>query len=601
VSQSRIGSAEVAEDLASQALDNLVNQFARPLDFLRELVQNAIDAGTPRVEVWFRFQEPSQAGRAGVLEIHVDDFGDGMDESIIDGQLTRMFASNKEDDLTKIGKFGIGFTSIFAIRPDAVLLRTGRHDERWELLFHPDRSFDKIRIDEPVYGTQITLFKTMARHDVESFVARCRWTLGYWLEHSDIPVMFAGPALHGAGPAPAATSADPFAAFAGPATAAIVDGHLPFEQLNSELHMDAELQTRVETTDLQGFVAYSDTPVHAFYNGGLTLIRSTSGDALGRHAATLGHFAFKLKGRHLEHTLTRDNVLQDEAWRSAMLQVLTAAVELRPMLLTRIREETHPGGDPDPWLRLLATDCLRARAHHLRRSFASELVLPMANGEPATFADVQAQDRRLGHVLVSGAHSGLDRALIDDGLVVLADRPAVRAILRATWDPSLLGLALLKGLQPLGVRTLPFVRTEQPLVSTDRVFALPELLNDGALPNAERAMLEAARSLLSDVGSPLTLRIGEFGGLGVERELALEGPPEGGVFHREPQDGWALTSSRSRCLLLNRHHEVWRAQATVAARLPLVAAFGLLVAVLHGEQTEDLLGELLESAMERAR
>ena len=39
----------------------------------------------------------------------------------------------------------------------------------------------------------------------------------------------------------------------------------------------------------------------------------------------------------------------------------------------------------------------------------------------------------------------------------------------------------------------------------------------------------------------------------------------------------------------------------MAARLPLVAAFGLLVAVLHGEQTEDLLGELLESAMERAR
>ena len=31
--------------------------------------------------------------------------------------------------------------------PEAVLLRTGRHGEYWELLFHADRSFDKVRID----------------------------------------------------------------------------------------------------------------------------------------------------------------------------------------------------------------------------------------------------------------------------------------------------------------------------------------------------------------------------------------------------------------------------------------------------------------------
>ena len=136
--------------LAEQALENLVHQFARPLDFLRELVQNAIDAGTPRVEVWTRFAPPADGEELGVLEIHVDDFGEGMDEAIIDSQLTRMFSSTKEDDRTKIGKFGIGFTSVFAIQPDAILLRTGRHGESWELLFHPDRSFDKVRVDEPI-------------------------------------------------------------------------------------------------------------------------------------------------------------------------------------------------------------------------------------------------------------------------------------------------------------------------------------------------------------------------------------------------------------------------------------------------------------------
>ena len=109
-------------NLADDALEKLVKQFADPFDCLRELVQNAMDAGTPRVEVWLQYQ-PTADGRE-VVEIHIDDFGGGMDETIIDGRLTKMFASTKEDDLTKIGKFGIGFTSVFALEPDAVLLHT---------------------------------------------------------------------------------------------------------------------------------------------------------------------------------------------------------------------------------------------------------------------------------------------------------------------------------------------------------------------------------------------------------------------------------------------------------------------------------------------
>ena len=100
---------EQADNLAAAALENLVNQFARPLDFLRELVQNSIDAGSPRVEVRIERQADPSDPRSVVLTIHVEDWGGGMDERIIDSQLTRLFASSKEGDLTKIGKFGIGF------------------------------------------------------------------------------------------------------------------------------------------------------------------------------------------------------------------------------------------------------------------------------------------------------------------------------------------------------------------------------------------------------------------------------------------------------------------------------------------------------------
>ena len=67
-------SDEPTRDLVEQALDNLVKQFANPMDFLRELVQNSIDAGSPRIEVELRFKGGDD-GR-GVAEIEVRDFGD---------------------------------------------------------------------------------------------------------------------------------------------------------------------------------------------------------------------------------------------------------------------------------------------------------------------------------------------------------------------------------------------------------------------------------------------------------------------------------------------------------------------------------------------
>mgnify|MGYP000890693624 CR=1 FL=1 len=98
---------------AGDTLDNLVDQFSDPFAFLRELVQNSIDAGSHRVDIEFEFT-PHQEGNRGVFVLHVNDTGEGMTREIIDTKLTRLFSSAKEDDYTKIGKFGIGFVSIFA-------------------------------------------------------------------------------------------------------------------------------------------------------------------------------------------------------------------------------------------------------------------------------------------------------------------------------------------------------------------------------------------------------------------------------------------------------------------------------------------------------
>lgn len=170
-------------------LDRLVAQFASPYDFLRELVQNSMDAGSDRVEVSLE-AHPSSSGDEVAFELSILDTGSGMDEAIIDGELTRLFASTKSDDRTMAGGYGIGFVSIFAWQPEAVLVQTGRAGEAWELVFYPDRRFDKRRLDEPFEGTTVTLFRRGLAHEGPAIAEAIRDSLWRWCRFCKLEITF---------------------------------------------------------------------------------------------------------------------------------------------------------------------------------------------------------------------------------------------------------------------------------------------------------------------------------------------------------------------------------------------------------------------------
>src|SRR5690606_4152467 len=151
---------------------------------------NSIDAGSGSIEIWLDFIADESGGAGGVIEIHVDDAGEGMNEAIIDDQLTTLFSSTKENDLTKIGKFGIGFVSVFALKPKGVLVQTGRDGQYWEVFFDHDRSFYKSAITSPIEGTQITLFVEGDRARYTELVARSRETIDHWCRHSEAEINF---------------------------------------------------------------------------------------------------------------------------------------------------------------------------------------------------------------------------------------------------------------------------------------------------------------------------------------------------------------------------------------------------------------------------
>ncbi len=536
----------VTESLADQALDNLVNQFARPLDFLRELVQNAIDAGSPRVEVELS-RHPSAAGK--VVEIAVQDFGDGMDEAIIDEELTRLFASSKENDLTRIGKFGIGFTSVFAVEPEAVIVRTGRHGEAWELLFHPDRSFDKVRLDTLVRGTRVTLFKELPHDAVDAFVRECRWILSFWCEHSNTPIQ-----LIDTVPEPArASSDDPFAAFEAPTSRP--------ETINRPLALEAPMSLASSEDGVELSIGFGSLPRYGFYNGGLTLLNTTNTDVLGHYAPRLAHYAFKLKCDALEHTLTRDNVLQDEHWERAMGVLVRAAGRLELRTARSVQARLEAGDSVDLHLALLA------KAPLTQPTLRKALALPDRHGRPWPLDDVLKQARREGAALVARGSDDLLGALEASSRRLLPTSPDIRRIVVSAQ-----------------------VGRAQNTADASEVWVLPRIVPDDQLSQEERALLQGTRALLTDVGR-LHVVIGAFDT--DEDALVLQGPPDGGLFRRARRKRWFERST----LLLHRAHPHLLALLAAAEQDRQLAALALAQALLYadGSASDRNLTKLLEA------
>ena len=285
---------------AGDALEKLVNQFTDPLSFYRELVQNSIDAGGTEVEIRLEHRD-------GVMRIHVDDWGEGMNREIIDSRLTRLFSSRKDGDLDKIGKFGIGFVSVFAIDPDVVSVDTSRDGEDWRVVFHADRAFTRIARDEPVEGTKITIFKQATEDEYEAFLARSRDVVTYWCRFVDAEIRFQG------------------------------------QRVSRPFGLDSPCQVRHAEEGTEVVVGYRRNlqPMLGLFNRGLTLLETVD-PSLSRSAAVL------VDSRYLEHTMARDDVRQDENFAHVMAiarQLLDDALPHR--LETLLREALGQRDAPD--------------------------------------------------------------------------------------------------------------------------------------------------------------------------------------------------------------------------------------------------------------
>ncbi|NVB43051.1 ATP-binding protein [Pseudenhygromyxa sp. WMMC2535] len=371
-----------------QALDNLVHQFADPWSFLRELIQNAIDAGSREIDVRIEHEPPDEEGDGGpgLMLVEIVDSGEGMDREIIDTRLTRLFSSAKDGDYTKIGRFGIGFVSVFAIEPDLVCVDTGRAGEYWRVLFRADRSFERIALDMPVEGTTIRIYKQADEQAVEDARARARAVLDYWCKHAKV-----------------------------------------------ELRLDDELITRPMTLEAACVLTHEEEgtrlllglvediePLRGYYHGGLTLHEE--------YDDRLPFVAFKIDSRYLEHTLTRDNVIRDENYDKAMAIIAKLAATRLPAALFAELAARTAAGDQGPqvdFLRARALDYVvgaRAGEFSLDESVWRAAIFPRVGGPPCSIADLRARKRKLDIWLTPTAEPGpVGEALLAQGAPLLRE------------------------------------------------------------------------------------------------------------------------------------------------------------------------------------
>lgn len=283
------------------ALEDLINQFSDPMSFFRELIQNALDAGSDTVEIEFEFEASAQDPDSGAMIVIVTDSGEGMDREIIDSKLTRLFSSAKDGDMTKIGKFGIGFVSVFAIVPDAVCVDTARAGEAWRVLFDRQRNFKRLRLDHALEGTTIRIIKNSTRAEYERFVIRAKQVVRYWCGHANGEVRVAG------------------------------------ELVTERFGLDAPITVTYEDDFSHIHIGHQrgGETLHGFFNSGLTLVQAdqTHGSAI---AELLG-LSFKVSSRYLEHTLTRDDVIKDEQFGRVVARLLELArKDLRAKVFTEL-------------------------------------------------------------------------------------------------------------------------------------------------------------------------------------------------------------------------------------------------------------------------
>jgi transglutaminase-like putative cysteine protease len=155
------------EDFRSRALREGLRYGEDRLVFLRELAQNARDAGASRIDVVTRLE-------GGDLVIEFTDDGEGMSYDHARKYLFTLYASSKEGDVRSAGRYGVGFWSVLLFSPDSIAIESMTGDgESWANSFDGRLEYQsQVRCALAARGTRVRLRRLIRDEDPARIMAQ---------------------------------------------------------------------------------------------------------------------------------------------------------------------------------------------------------------------------------------------------------------------------------------------------------------------------------------------------------------------------------------------------------------------------------------------
>jgi len=130
-------------------------QFDRPEIYARELVANSLDSGAENIEI--------EIGRNWFI---IDDDGEGMTPDDIEGYFLSIYNSSRENEIEKIGRFGVGVLSTFASNPYKMIVDTAKNGINTEFYINRKLEMNPLGDGSKKRGTRIIVMKDEEAEDL---------------------------------------------------------------------------------------------------------------------------------------------------------------------------------------------------------------------------------------------------------------------------------------------------------------------------------------------------------------------------------------------------------------------------------------------------
>jgi hypothetical protein len=279
-------------------LQALTEQFPEPLLCVRELVQNAADAGARRIEVDVAYD----AARS-LFRLSVRDDARGMNAQEVEGYLTIGFSD--KDPSRDRGRFGVGKLSPYALGISRMVVETCDGHVTHRLTFNSDGSGTITRLGPRPNGTIVRVYKECDRDEAEGLAERTFLLVEERCGSISIPLF--------------------------------VNGH----QVNRDIALPTIYSLPFSSSAGNGVLGITAEPTHILMGGGIVL--ETEAPILGVEVSYI------VDSPRLQPTLSRNAVRRDHAFdtllkaaRAQMPALISHTARQLRVRTDRLRQEGTP-------------------------------------------------------------------------------------------------------------------------------------------------------------------------------------------------------------------------------------------------------------------